>query len=580
MNTVADRSNLTDRIWLKSYPEGVPAEIDPDRYHSLAEVFRESVEKYRTRVAYVSVGTEMTYDECERQAKHFAAWLQSRGVKKGDRVAIMLPNSLQYPVCLFGTLLAGAIVVNVNPLYTVPELAHQLRDSGAQTIVVLENFARTLEQALPGTQVRNIVITGIGDLMGGALNLKGRALNFVMRHVQKQVPPYRLPTPVWLRDALATGRSRTLQPVQLEPQDIAFLQYTGGTTGVAKGAMLTHRNIIANLLQAEVWSKGMLSDEAETNVTLLPLYHIFSLTVNLLMFMTMGGRNILIANPRDTKRVLFILRKERFSGIAGVNTLFNALLEDPEFAKRDFSAMKVTIGGGMAVQRAIAERWKKVTGHTIVEGYGLTECSPVVSMNPPDITEFSGTIGLPAPSTEVRFKRDDGTIAPIGEPGELQVRGPQVMRGYWQRPDETAKVIDADGWFSTGDIGVMDANGYIRLIDRKKDMILVSGFNVYPNEIEDVVALHPEVLEVAAIGVPDPVAGERVKIIVVPRTGALTEAALLEHCRAHLTGYKMPRIVEFRHEELPKSTVGKILRRELRDADPDIQRARAAQAQQ
>ena len=577
MNTVAERNSLTDRLWLKSYPDGVPADINPDRYHSLAEVFRESVEKYRNRSAYVSVGTEMTYGECERQAKHFAAWLQSRGVKKGDRVAIMLPNSLQYPVCLFGTLMAGAIVVNVNPLYTVTELAHQLRDSGAQTIVVFENFARTLEQALPGTQVRNIVVTGIGDLMGGAINLKGRALNFLMRHVQKQVPAYRLPSPIGLRDALAAGRGRTLQPVPLAPQDVAFLQYTGGTTGVAKGAMLTHRNIIANLLQAEEWSKSISSDEAESNVTLLPLYHIFSLTVNLLMFMTRGGRNILIANPRDTKRVLFILRNERFSGIAGVNTLFNALLEDPDFAKRDFSAMKITIGGGMAVQRAIAQRWKQVTGHTIVEGYGLTECSPVVTMNPPDISEFTGSIGLPAPSTEVRFLRDDGSIAPLGEPGELQVRGPQVMRGYWQRPDETAKSIDADGWFSTGDIGVMDPRGYIRLIDRKKDMILVSGFNVYPNEIEDVVALHPDVLEVAAIGVPDPVAGERVKIIVVPRNGALTEADLLTHCRAHLTGYKMPRMVEFRHEELPKSTVGKILRRELRDADPDIRRARAAQ---
>jgi len=577
MNTVAERNSLTDRLWLKSYPDGVPADINPDRYHSLAEVFRESVEKYRNRSAYVSVGTEMTYGECERQAKHFAAWLQSRGVKKGDRVAIMLPNSLQYPVCLFGTLMAGAIVVNVNPLYTVTELAHQLRDSGAQTIVVFENFARTLEQALPGTQVRNIVVTGIGDLMGGAINLKGRALNFLMRHVQKQVPAYRLPSPIGLRDALAAGRGRTLQPVPLAPQDVAFLQYTGGTTGVAKGAMLTHRNIIANLLQAEEWSKSISSDEAESNVTLLPLYHIFSLTVNLLMFMTRGGRNILIANPRDTKRVLFILRNERFSGIAGVNTLFNALLEDPESAKRDFSAMKITIGGGMAVQRAIAQRWKQVTGHTIVEGYGLTECSPVVTMNPPDISEFTGSIGLPAPSTEVRFLRDDGSIAPLGEPGELQVRGPQVMRGYWQRPDETAKSIDADGWFSTGDIGVMDPRGYIRLIDRKKDMILVSGFNVYPNEIEDVVALHPDVLEVAAIGVPDPVAGERVKIIVVPRNGALTEADLLTHCRAHLTGYKMPRMVEFRHEELPKSTVGKILRRELRDADPDIRRARAAQ---
>ncbi|CAH0443825.1 Long-chain-fatty-acid--CoA ligase [Ralstonia syzygii subsp. syzygii] len=578
MTTVAEPSNLTGRIWLQSYPEGVPAEIDPDRYRSLAEVFCESVQKYRSRAAYVSIGTEMTYGECETLATRFAAWLQLHGVKKGDRVAIMLPNSLQYPVCLFGTLLAGAIVVNVNPLYTASELAHQLRDSGAQTIVVLENFARTLEQALPGTSVRNIVLTGIGDLLGGALNLKGRALNFVMRHVRKQVPPYRLPSLVRLRDALAEGSGRALQPVPLAPQDIAFLQYTGGTTGVAKGAMLTHRNLIANLQQAEVWSRDMLSGEAQTNVTLLPLYHIFSLTVNLLMFMTMGGRNILIANPRDTKRVLFILRRERFSGIAGVNTLFNALLENPEFARRDFSALRITIGGGMAVQRAIAQRWKKVTGHTIVEGYGLTECSPVVTMNPPDITEFSGSVGLPAPSTEVRFVRDDGSVAPVGEPGELQVRGPQVMRGYWQRAEETAKVISTDGWLSTGDIGMMDARGYIRLIDRKKDMILVSGFNVYPNEIEDVIALHPDVLEVAAIGVPDPVAGERVKIIVVPRGNTLTEAALLEHCRAHLTGYKVPRFVEFRREALPKSAVGKILRRELRDSDPDIQRARAARA--
>ncbi len=578
MTTVAEHGNLSDRIWLQSYPEGVPAEIDPDRYRSLVEVFLESVQKYRSRTAYVSIGTEMTYGECEALATRFAAWLQSHGVKRGDRVAIMLPNSLQYPVCLFGTLLAGAIVVNVNPLYTASELAHQLRDSGAQTIVVLENFGRTLEQALPDTSVRTIVLTGIGDLLGGALNPKGRALNFVMRHVQKQVPPYRLPPSVRLRDALAEGSRRALQPAPVGPQDIAFLQYTGGTTGVAKGAMLTHRNIIANLLQAEVWSRGMLSGEAQTNVTLLPLYHIFSLTLNLLMFMTMGGRNILIANPRDTRRVLFILRRERFSGIAGVNTLFNALLEDPDFARRDFSAMKITIGGGMAVQRAVAQRWKQVTGHTIVEGYGLTECSPVVTMNPPDITEFTGSIGLPAPSTEVRFVRDDGSVAPVGEPGELQVRGPQVMRGYWQRAEETAKVISTDGWFSTGDIGVMDAHGYIRLIDRKKDMILVSGFNVYPNEIEDVIALHPDVLEVAAIGVPDPVAGERVKVIVVPRGDTLTEAALLEHCRAHLTGYKVPRFVEFRREALPKSAVGKILRRELRDSDPDIQRALAARA--
>lgn len=578
MTTAAERSRLADRIWLQSYPEGVPAEIDPERYRSLVEVFRESVQKYCGRAAYVSIGTEMTYGECETLATRFAAWLQACGVRKGDRVAIMLPNSLQYPVCLFGTLLAGAIVVNVNPLYTASELAHQLRDSGAQTIVVLENFARTLEQALPGTGVRNIVLTGIGDLLGGALNLKGRALNFAMRHMRKQVPPHRLPSPIRLRDALAEGGTHALQPVPLGPQDIAFLQYTGGTTGVAKGAMLTHRNIVANLQQAEVWSQGMLSGEVQTNVTLLPLYHIFSLTVNLLMLMTLGGRNILIANPRDTRRVLFLLRRERFSCIAGVNTLFNALLEDPGFARRDFSAMKITIGGGMAVQRAIAQRWKQVTGHTIVEGYGLTECSPVVTMNPPDIAELTGSIGLPMPSTEVRFMRDDGSSAPVGEPGELQVRGPQVMHGYWQRAEETARAMSTDGWFSTGDIGVMDARGYIRLIDRKKDMILVSGFNVYPNEIEDVIALHPDMLEVAAIGVPDPVAGERVKVIVVPRGDALTEAALLAHCRAHLTGYKVPRFVEFRREGLPKSAVGKILRRALRDSDPDIQRARAARA--
>ncbi|BCL96392.1 long-chain-fatty-acid--CoA ligase [Ralstonia solanacearum] len=578
MTTAAERSRLADRIWLQSYPEGVPAEIDPERYRSLVEVFRESVQKYCGRAAYVSIGTEMTYGECETLATRFAAWLQACGVRKGDRVAIMLPNSLQYPVCLFGTLLAGAIVVNVNPLYTASELAHQLRDSGTQTIVVLENFARTLEQALPGTGVRNIVLTGIGDLLGGALNLKGRALNFAMRHMRKQVPPQRLPSPIRLRDALAEGGTHALQPVPLGPQDIAFLQYTGGTTGVAKGAMLTHRNIVANLQQAEVWSQGMLSGEVQTNVTLLPLYHIFSLTVNLLMLMTLGGRNILIANPRDTRRVLFLLRRERFSCIAGVNTLFNALLEDPGFGRRDFSAMKITIGGGMAVQRAIAQRWKQVTGHTIVEGYGLTECSPVVTMNPPDIAEFTGSIGLPMPSTEVRFMRDDGSSAPVGEPGELQVRGPQVMRGYWQRAEETARAMRTDGWFSTGDIGVMDARGYIRLIDRKKDMILVSGFNVYPNEIEDVIALHPDVLEVAAIGVPDPVAGERVKVIVVPRGDALTETALLAHCRAHLSGYKVPRFVEFRREGLPKSAVGKILRRALRDSDPDIQRARAARA--
>lgn len=565
-----------DKPWLKQYPAGVPADIDASQYRSLAHLLEDSFQKNRNRRAFECMGKVLTYGEIDTLSRQLAAWLQSRGLAPGARVALMMPNVLQYPVALAAVLRAGYVVVNVNPLYTPRELEHQLKDSGAEAIIILENFATTLQQVLPNTPVKHIVVASMGDMLGG---LKGMLVNFVVRSVKKMVPAWELPSCIRFNTALEEGAKLALKPTSVGPDDVAFLQYTGGTTGVAKGAMLTHRNIIANLLQAEEWSKSMLTGGAETNVTLLPLYHIFSLTVNLLMFMTMGGRNILIANPRDTKRVLFILRKERFSGIAGVNTLFNLLLEDPEFAKRDFSAMKITIGGGMAVQRAIAQRWKQVTGHTIVEGYGLTECSPVVSMNPPQVTEFSGTIGLPAPSTEVRFKADDGSIVPLGEPGELQVRGPQVMRGYWQRPDETAKAIDADGWFSTGDIGVMDANGYIRLIDRKKDMILVSGFNVYPNEIEDAVALHPEVLEVAAIGVPDPVAGERVKVIVVRRTGALTEPALLEHCRAHLTGYKMPRIVEFRDEELPKSTVGKILRRELRDADPDIKRARA-EAQQ
>jgi long-chain acyl-CoA synthetase len=444
-----------------------------------------------------------------------------------------------------------------------------LKDSAVQTIVVFENFAKTVEDSLPGTRVQNVIVTGLGDLLKDGLNLKGKLINFILRHVKKLVPAYNLPQAVPLLDALATGYKRTLAPVQISPTDLAFLQYTGGTTGVAKGAMLTHRNMVANLLQAKVWAEGQLTDEIETVLTPLPLYHIYSLTVNAMIFMGLGGRNILIANPRDIKMVMKILRNETFTGITAVNTLYNAFLDNEEFRNRDFSKLKLAMAGGMAMQKAVADRFREVTGKPIIEGYGLTECSPIVSMNPVDLKhmrEFDGSIGLPAPSTHVRFRKDDGSWANIGEPGELCVQGPQVMKGYWNRPDETAKVLDDDGWLATGDIGVMDSRGYIRLIDRKKDMILVSGFNVYPNEIEDVIAMHPDVREVAAIGIPDVAQGERVKVFVVRRNPSLTEEQVIAHCRKNLTGYKVPKVVEFR-DELPQTNVGKILRRELRDQE-------------
>ncbi|WP_191488016.1 AMP-binding protein [Pseudomonas sp. FEN] len=568
--SLASLHSIDQRIWLSAYLPGVPADIETEieRYPSLREVFLEHMEKYRERVAYVSIGTEMGYLEWERRAFAFGAWLQSRGVRKGDRVALMMPNCLQYPICLFGTLLVGAVVVNVNPLYTAHELRHLLKDSGAETVVIFENFAHTLEQAMPGSALKNVVVAAIGDLLG---TYKGAALNFVLRHVQKQVPRFDLPGATRFPRLMKQAATMQVRKVKLAHDDIAFLQYTGGTTGDAKGAMLTHRNILANLMQAKAWIGDQLGEnQQETNVTLLPLYHVLSLTVNCLMFMCLGGRNILIANPRDVKRVQMILRKEKFSGIVGVNTLFNGLLENTEFRGRDFSDLKLAIAGGMATHTAVARRWKEVTGVPIIEGYGLTECSPVVSISPIDIArmregDFSGTIGVPLPSTWVRFMREDGELAELGEEGELQVRGPQVMKGYWQRPEETAKVLDRAGWLSTGDIGVMNEQGFIRLVDRKKDMILVSGFNVYPNEIEDVVALHPGVAEVAAIGVADEVTGERVKIFVVRKDPALTDVQLLAHCREYLTGYKVPRIVEFRTEELPKTTVGKVLRRALRD---------------
>ncbi|AQQ20167.1 MULTISPECIES: AMP-binding protein [Burkholderia] len=559
----------TDAIWYASYPPGVPHEIDVTQYASLVQFFDECTTRFADRVAYVSAGASMTYRTLAQKVDAFASYLQSLGVKPGDRVAIMLPNTFQYPVALFGTLKAGAIVVNVNPLYTARELAHQLKDSGAQTIVVFENFARTLQDALPETQVKHIVVTALGDLLADGLNAKGRLINFVLKHVKKLVPDYHLPQAIRLRSALALGARGTPQPVQITRDDLAFLQYTGGTTGVAKGAMLTHGNLIANLLQAKAWIADQVSGDVETVLTPLPLYHIYSLTVNAFIFMGLGGRNILIANPRDMKMVMKIIRHETFTGITGINTLYNAFLDNEEFRKRDFSKLKLAMAGGMAMQRAVAERFQQVTGRPVVEGYGLTECSPIVTMNPVDLNDmaaFSGSIGLPAPSTLVRFRREDGTWAAVGEPGELCVRGPQVMRGYWQRPDETAKVIDADGWLGTGDIGVMDERGFIRLIDRKKDMILVSGFNVYPNEIEEVLVMHPGISEAAAIGIPDEVQGERIKVFVVRRDPSLTAEDVLAHCRKNLTGYKMPKFVEFR-DALPQTNVGKILRRALRDEE-------------
>jgi long-chain acyl-CoA synthetase len=568
--SAALKQQETDRFWIKSYRPGVPATIDDElaRTKSLIDLFDQFVSTYAEREAFVSIGTAWTYRQIAEKSKHFAAWLQSQGIKKGDRVAIMMPNCLQYPICVFGTLMTGAIVVNVNPLYTARELHHQLVDSGAIILVVVENFAKVAETGVAGTDVKQVLLTGVGDLLGG---LKGIGINFMLRHVQKAVPQHSLKAKR-LTEALREGAAASFKPIELGHEDIAFLQYTGGTTGVAKGAILTHRNMVANIIQSRAWAADQFdSREIVTNLTLLPLYHIFSLTVNLFMFMSLGGRNVLIANPRDTKRVMLIIKKENFEGIAGINTLFASFLDNAEFRARDFSKLKLVMAGGAATQREVAERWRKVTGKPICEGYGLTECSPIVSINVvdldhPETMEFNGTIGLPVPSTEVKMRKPDGSWAAIGEAGELCVRGPQVMRGYWNKPEETAKVLDKDGWLATGDIGIMDERGFIKLVDRIKDMILVSGFNVYPSEIEEVIASHPDVREVAAFGVPDAHSGEQVKIVVVPASDKLTKEALLAYAKQNLTGYKMPRIVEFRNEELPKSPVGKILRRELRDA--------------
>jgi len=550
-----------DRIWLEHYPKGVPADIDVNEYASLRDVFDESVAKYSARPAYSCMGKTITFGELDTLSTAFAGWLQEKGCRKGTRVALMMPNILQYPVCLFGILRAGCTVVNVNPLYTARELEHQLNDSGAEVIVVVENFAHTLAEVVGKTKVRQVVVTSIGELLG----FKGLIVDFVLRHVKKMVPAFRLPASIRLSAALAGGRRTKLERVPLGHDDIAFLQYTGGTTGVAKGAMLLHRNIVANLLQARAWVKPFLApDGREIIITPLPLYHIFSLTANCLMFMTVGAENVLIPNPRDIPGFVKEMARFRFTAFTGVNTLFNALINNADFAKLDFSSLRITLGGGMAVQEAVALKWKEITGRPLIEAYGLTETSPAATINPLDLPAYNGSIGLPVPSTELALRDDDGKEVALGQPGEICIRGPQVMAGYWNRPDETAKVLDKDGWLATGDIGVMEERGFVRIVDRKKDMILVSGFNVYPNEIEAVVVMHPGVLECAAVGIPDAKSGEAVKLFVVKKDEALTAEDVIKHCREHLTGYKCPREVEFR-KDLPKTNVGKILRRELRD---------------
>jgi len=552
---------MTEKTWLKHYSEGVPAEIDMTEFDSVAEIFRASSEKFADNVAFVNFGREITYRDLDRRTREFGAYLQSLGLKRGDAVAIMLPNLLQYPVALFGILRAGMTVVNTNPLYTARELKHQLRDSGARAILVLENFAHTLAGVIDDTDVEHVIVTGVGDMIGFP---KGALMNFALRHVKKEVPDYDLPNAVRFNAALKAGKTLPLDEPKLDHDDIAFLQYTGGTTGVSKGAMLTHGNIVANVQQSSAWLGSLITPGKETVVTALPLYHIFALTANCLTFIRFGGRNLLITNPRDMAGFVKTLGSEPFSAISGVNTLFNGLLNTSGFDQLDFSHLRLTLGGGMAVQRAVAERWKKVTGAPLIEAYGLTETSPAACINPMDLEDFNGAIGLPISSTECKVVDPEGKEVPVGEPGELCIRGPQVMKGYWNRPEETAKVLDSDGWLKTGDMAARDENGYFYIVDRKKDMILVSGFNVYPNEVEDVVASHPKVLEVGAIGVEDAKSGELVKVIVVRKDDSLTIDELRQYCKQELTGYKVPRYVEF-VDELPKTNVGKILRRELRD---------------
>ncbi len=565
-----------DKFWIQSYPPGVPAEIDYTRYRSLVHLMDEAFAKYAARDAYVCMDKFITYADVDRMSRQLGAWLQAQGLQRGARVALMMPNVLQYPVAIAAVLRAGFVVVNVNPLYTPRELEHQLNDSGAEAIIILENFAATLEKVIARTQVKVAVVASMGEMLGG---LKGAIVNFVVRNVKKMVPAFSLPNAVRFKTALREGAALRLQPVELGHDDIAFLQYTGGTTGLSKGAMLSHRNVIANLMQNEAWLQPAMDlppkVESLTFVCALPLYHIFALTVCCLMGTRLGGLNILIPNPRDIPGLVKELGKYKFNMLPAVNTLYNGLLNNPDFAKLDFSGLKLCNGGGMAVQKAVNDRWRAVTGKSIIEGYGLSETAPVATANPANADEFSGTIGLPIPSTDIAILDDAGHALPPGEVGEIAIRGPQVMEGYWQKPEETARVMTAEGYFRSGDIGFMDQRGYVTIVDRKKDMVLVSGFNVYPNEVEGVVATHPGVLECAVVGVPDANTGEAVKLFVVRRDPSLTAEQLQDYCQQQLTGYKRPKHIEFRNE-LPKTNVGKILRRELRDTKAASSSASAA----
>ena len=551
-----------ERIWLDSYTEGTPHEIDPDAYPSLVALIDEAIARFPDRPAFENMGVRITFAELDRLAKDFAGFLASRpGLARGERIALMMPNVLQYPVALLGALRAGLVVVNTNPLYTARELRHQLSDSGARAIVALENFGHVLEECIDDTGVEHVVVTGLGDMLGFP---KSALVNFVVRHVKKLVPPFRIDGAVRWKDALASGRGTPAGAVDLTGEDLAFLQYTGGTTGVSKGAMLTHRNMVANIFQADGFLRPFAREGEEVIITALPLYHIFALAVNCLTYMRFGALSVLITNPRDMPGFVKTLKGVRFTAITGVNTLFNGLMNTGGFDALDFSPMRISVGGGMAVQGAVAQRWKEMTGVALLEGYGLTETSPCACMNPLHFEDYTGSVGVPMASTECRVVDEAGAVLPADTPGELCIRGPQVMRGYWNRPEETAAVLDGEGWLRTGDIAEMDARGFVRIVDRKKDMILVSGFNVYPNEVEEVVSMHPEVLEVGAIGVADERSGEAVKIVVVKRSPGLTEESLRAYCEEQLAGYKRPRHIEFARE-LPKTNVGKILRRELRE---------------
>ena len=556
---------MTERIWLADYPAGVPADIDPSQYPSLVALLENSFKQYADRTAYSFMGKDISYAETDAQSRALAAYLQSLGLARGDRVAIMMPNVPQYPATVAAILRAGYVIVNVNPLYTARELEHQMKDSGAKAIVIIENFAATLQKCIANTQIKHVVLASMGDRLGG---LKGMIVNFVVRKVKKLVPAFSLPGAVRYNDAIAKGQGAPFSAPQIGPDDVAVLQYTGGTTGVAKGAVLLHRNLIANVLQSEAWNEPVMKQipagEQSTSVCALPLYHIFAFTVNMMLSLRNGGKVILIPNPRDLPAVLKELSKHTFHSFPAVNTLFNGLANHPDFNTVNWSNLKVSIGGGMAVQSAVAKLWLEKTGCPICEGYGLSETSPSATCNPVTSKEFSGTIGLPLPSTYIKILDDNGHEVPLGQAGEIAIKGPQVMAGYWQRPDETAKVMTADGFFKSGDMGFMNDEGFVKIVDRKKDMILVSGFNVYPNEIEDVVAGMPGVLEVAAVGVPDEKMGEAVKLVIVKKDPGLTEDAVRKFCHDNLTGYKRPRVIEFR-DELPKTPVGKVLRRELRD---------------